>query len=232
MTTSAARNSATSRSEPGRPRSWSRRTRAGLAGPPRRAPRPGLRGARRLDGRNYGRTHLAVDAVSHADHSASWTTGPTSWPASCCARGARPGDRIALLFDQAVHSYVAMLAVMKINAAYVPLDVGFPADRIAYIMSRTRARGWCCRSSHVEGQGRRASRSSRLGLLYVDSRPPTSSPGRPVPGVTRPNAASRRRPRLPDLHLGHHRQAKGRRHRAPQHLQLRPGGRRVLRHRA
>ncbi|MFD0742126.1 AMP-binding protein [Phytohabitans flavus] len=30
-------------------------------------------------------------------------------------------------------SYVAMLAVLKINAAYVPLDVGFPADRLAYI---------------------------------------------------------------------------------------------------
>ena len=28
----------------------------------------------------------------------------------------------------------AMLAVLKINAAYVPLDVGFPADRLAYIV--------------------------------------------------------------------------------------------------
>src|SRR5918998_3422017 len=51
------------------------------------------------------------------------------------ARGARPGDRIALLFDQAVHSYVGMLAVLKINAAYVPLDVGFPPDRISYIVA-------------------------------------------------------------------------------------------------
>jgi len=49
------------------------------------------------------------------------------------ASGARPGDRIGLLFDEAWRSYVAMLAVLKINAAYVPLDVGFPADRIAYI---------------------------------------------------------------------------------------------------
>jgi non-ribosomal peptide synthetase-like protein len=50
-------------------------------------------------------------------------------------RGARPGDRVALLFDQAVHSYIGMLAVLKINAAYVPLDVGFPSDRMAYIIS-------------------------------------------------------------------------------------------------
>ncbi|MEO7195100.1 MAG: Pls/PosA family non-ribosomal peptide synthetase [Pseudonocardiaceae bacterium] len=50
------------------------------------------------------------------------------------ARGARAGDRIALLFDEAVHSYVGMLAVLKINAAYVPLDVGFPPERVSYIV--------------------------------------------------------------------------------------------------
>ncbi|MEV6983052.1 Pls/PosA family non-ribosomal peptide synthetase [Sphaerisporangium sp. NPDC051017] len=49
-------------------------------------------------------------------------------------RGARPGDRIALLSDHAVHAYVGMLAVLKINAAYVPLDAGFPPDRLAYIL--------------------------------------------------------------------------------------------------
>jgi non-ribosomal peptide synthetase-like protein len=49
-------------------------------------------------------------------------------------RGARPGDRIGLLFDDAVHSYVSMLAVLKINSVYVPLDVGFPSDRSSYIV--------------------------------------------------------------------------------------------------
>ncbi|HRO29024.1 Pls/PosA family non-ribosomal peptide synthetase [Citricoccus sp.] len=50
------------------------------------------------------------------------------------ADGAKAGDRIALLFDQGIWSYAAMLAVLKIRAAYVPLDAGFPADRIGYIM--------------------------------------------------------------------------------------------------
>ncbi|NMR30412.1 amino acid adenylation domain-containing protein [Arthrobacter sp. SF27] len=50
------------------------------------------------------------------------------------ADGAQAGDRIALLFDNAVWSYVAMLAVLKIQAAYVPLDAGFPTDRMGYIM--------------------------------------------------------------------------------------------------
>lgn len=48
-------------------------------------------------------------------------------------RGARPGDRIALLFDHALPAYTAMLASLKIGAAYVPLDPGFPSDRLAYI---------------------------------------------------------------------------------------------------
>ncbi|WP_218612004.1 Pls/PosA family non-ribosomal peptide synthetase [Pseudonocardia sp. KRD291] len=54
-------------------------------------------------------------------------------------RGARPGDRIALLFDQAIGSYVGMLAVLKIDAAFVPVDVGFPPDRIDYILSDSAA---------------------------------------------------------------------------------------------
>jgi non-ribosomal peptide synthetase-like protein len=55
------------------------------------------------------------------------------------ARGARPGDRIALLFDQPEYSYIAMLAVLKVHAAYVPLDAGFPADRLSYIVADSGA---------------------------------------------------------------------------------------------
>ncbi|GAA1282977.1 non-ribosomal peptide synthetase [Pseudonocardia aurantiaca] len=80
-------------------------------------------------------THLAVDAGG-----VTFTYPELDERANQLARylltqGARPGDRIGLLFDQAVYSYVAMLAVSKIHAAYVPLDVGFPPDRISYIVS-------------------------------------------------------------------------------------------------
>ncbi|WP_292446567.1 Pls/PosA family non-ribosomal peptide synthetase [Methylibium sp.] len=49
-------------------------------------------------------------------------------------QGIGAGDVIGLLFDKSVHSHVSMLAVLKVNAAYVPLDAVFPADRIAYIV--------------------------------------------------------------------------------------------------
>ncbi|MCC6776752.1 MAG: amino acid adenylation domain-containing protein [Hyphomicrobiales bacterium] len=50
-------------------------------------------------------------------------------------QGVAPGDRVGLLFDKCVETYVAMLAVMKANAAYVPLDLGFPNDRIGFILA-------------------------------------------------------------------------------------------------
>ncbi|NMH95296.1 amino acid adenylation domain-containing protein, partial [Pseudonocardia bannensis] len=85
--------------------------------------------------RSYGRAgHLAVDAGEVTLTYLELDARANQLARYLLAHGARPGDRIALLFDQAVHSYIGMLAVLKINAAYVPLDVGFPPDRIAYIV--------------------------------------------------------------------------------------------------
>lgn len=50
------------------------------------------------------------------------------------AGGLRAGQRVALLLDRSAASYAAMLAVLKLHAAYVPLDASFPADRVAYIL--------------------------------------------------------------------------------------------------
>lgn len=49
-------------------------------------------------------------------------------------RGVKAGDRIGVLFDKSIHGYVALLAIMKVGAAYVPLDPSFPADRITFII--------------------------------------------------------------------------------------------------
>lgn len=48
--------------------------------------------------------------------------------------GVRTGDRIGLLLDRTVETYVGLLAVMKAKAAWVPLATAFPAERIAYIL--------------------------------------------------------------------------------------------------
>jgi non-ribosomal peptide synthetase-like protein len=49
-------------------------------------------------------------------------------------QGLKPGNRIGVLFDKSIHSYVALLAVLKMGAAYVPLDASFPAERIGFIL--------------------------------------------------------------------------------------------------
>jgi len=48
-------------------------------------------------------------------------------------QGLGPHHRIGLLFGRGIDGYAAMLAILKIQAAYVPLDPAFPADRLAYI---------------------------------------------------------------------------------------------------
>ena len=56
------------------------------------------------------------------------------------SKGIGAGDRLALLFANSVYSYIATLAVLKLNAAYVPLDQSFPADRIAFICEDAECR--------------------------------------------------------------------------------------------
>ncbi len=50
-------------------------------------------------------------------------------------QGVGSGDRVALLFDKSVETYVALIAVLKVNAAYVPLDASFPSERIRFILA-------------------------------------------------------------------------------------------------
>jgi amino acid adenylation domain-containing protein len=45
-----------------------------------------------------------------------------------------PGGRVGLLLERSPELLVALLAVMKAGSAYVPLDPGFPHDRIAYVV--------------------------------------------------------------------------------------------------
>jgi non-ribosomal peptide synthetase-like protein len=115
----------------------------------------------------YGRAgHLAVDAGDVQLTYPELDARANQLARQLLAGGARPGDRIALLLDQPVHSYIAMLAVLKVNAAYVPLDVGFPADRIAYIVADSGAR-MVLSLSHVRDRVE-GLEDFAPGLLYVD----------------------------------------------------------------
>ncbi|WP_131809578.1 non-ribosomal peptide synthetase, partial [Mycolicibacterium iranicum] len=49
--------------------------------------------------------------------------------------GAQPGQRIALLLNRSARAVVAILAVLKTGAAYVPIDALHPASRIRFMLN-------------------------------------------------------------------------------------------------
>lgn len=50
------------------------------------------------------------------------------------ARGVGRGDRVALWAPPTAETIVAMLAVLKAGASYVPIDAGWPCERAGYIL--------------------------------------------------------------------------------------------------
>ncbi|MFI5511748.1 amino acid adenylation domain-containing protein, partial [Mycobacterium sp. NPDC051804] len=50
-------------------------------------------------------------------------------------QGARPGQRVGLLIERSAEAVVALLAVLKTGAAYVPIDPGLPDARIEFIVA-------------------------------------------------------------------------------------------------
>lgn len=54
-------------------------------------------------------------------------------------RGAKRGDLIAVMIERSADMVVAVLGIMKAGAAYVPIDPTYPKERIAYMLSDSRA---------------------------------------------------------------------------------------------
>ncbi|WP_213942338.1 AMP-binding protein, partial [Pseudomonas sp. dw_612] len=48
--------------------------------------------------------------------------------------GVKPGDRVAICTLRSLEMLVALLAVLKAGAAYVPLDPAYPPQRLAFVL--------------------------------------------------------------------------------------------------
>ncbi|WP_153349208.1 non-ribosomal peptide synthetase, partial [Nocardia aurantia] len=79
-------------------------------------------------------------------------------------------DRVALAMPRSVDLIVAMYAVAKTGAAYVPVDPSQPADRIQYIL-RTAAPACVLSTSAAEAVVNRAIRVDELNLSRYDDAP-------------------------------------------------------------
>ncbi|BBZ13665.1 non-ribosomal peptide synthetase [Mycobacterium branderi] len=51
------------------------------------------------------------------------------------SHGAGPGESVALLFSRSAEAIIAILAVLKTGAAYLPIDPAHPAARIAFMVA-------------------------------------------------------------------------------------------------
>ena len=67
---------------------------------------------------SYGQLHARVQALA----------------ALLLGHGAGPGQRVAVCLERSTDLVVALLAVLRTGAAYVPLDPNYPADRLGYVL--------------------------------------------------------------------------------------------------
>ncbi|MBX8531240.1 amino acid adenylation domain-containing protein [Pseudomonas cichorii] len=74
------------------------------------------------------------------------------------ATGIQPDDRVALAVERSPRLIVALLAILKAGAAYVPLDPAYPAERLAYMLSDSVPRALLCEHGALQ----------RLGELPAD----------------------------------------------------------------
>ncbi|MDK9501460.1 amino acid adenylation domain-containing protein, partial [Streptomyces katrae] len=97
--------------------------------------------------------------------------------------GAGPGTIVALCLERGADLLTGMLGIMKAGAAYVPLDPGYPADRLAYMLADSGA-------THIVTAGAARTRLAPGDAAVVDleadhdriaARPATAPVPRPRP---------------------------------------------------
>ena len=82
----------------------------------------------------------APEAVALSCGGRSWTYRELDEAANRLAhllagQGVGPGQCVALLFSRSAEAIVAILAVLKTGAAYLPIDPGLPAARIGFMIA-------------------------------------------------------------------------------------------------
>ncbi|OKI00759.1 non-ribosomal peptide synthetase [Streptomyces sp. CB02923] len=65
-------------------------------------------------------------------------------------RGVARGDRVAVLMERSADLLVTLLAVWKTGAAYVPVDPGYPAERVAFLLADSAPTAVVCTAATRE----------------------------------------------------------------------------------
>ena len=95
--------------------------------------------------RRLARTPDAVAVVfedRRAELRASSTRTPTSWRISCAGRASGPRRVVGLLVERSPEMVIGLLGILKAGGAYLPLDPGYPAERLAFMLADAAAACW------------------------------------------------------------------------------------------
>ncbi|SDC66757.1 amino acid adenylation domain-containing protein [Variovorax sp. CF079] len=100
------------------------------------------------------------------------------------ARGMGRGERVGLCLDRGFDMFVALLAVLKSGAAYVPLDPAFPQARLDYYAEDAKL-GLLLTSSSIAAAPKmwREDAADRVLLLNLDTSWQNEAPTPLVPGA-------------------------------------------------
>ncbi|WP_338743669.1 amino acid adenylation domain-containing protein [Actinomadura luteofluorescens] len=104
-------------------------------------------------------------------------------------QGARGEERVAVLLERSVSFVTAALAVLKSGAAYVPIDPGYPAARIAWMIEDSGCRTVLTRSDLLDRLP--ADRGETVRTVCLDTLPADGGAGgggpeRPLPARALP----------------------------------------------
>ncbi len=116
--------------------------------------------------------------------------------------GVGPGVRVGCCLDRSVRLAVGLLGILKAGAAYVPLDPGYPSERLAYMISDARI------PLIVTEPCAQASLPPEVPTVMVDSERAEEFP-------FEPQNSEQREPCLCYLHLRLHGPAQGRSNHPP-----------------
>ena len=94
-------------------------------------------------------------------------------------RGIRPGDRVGVCLERSAELIVALLAVWRVGAAYVPLEPGYPAARLALMAEDARLALVLSRSGLADRLP-----SAVLPMAWLDRDSPRVAAAAPITAVS------------------------------------------------
>lgn len=78
-------------------------------------------------------------------------TNADRWAQHLQVQGIEPGDRVGIYLDKSLEAVVAIFAILKVGAVYVPLDPTSPSKRIAFLIDNCQMKGLVTNEKKLAG---------------------------------------------------------------------------------